>query len=68
MLLTDMAAGHSNPEVAAKLYISRRTVEDHLSKSYRKFGVRSRTELANWLHSHDQAAMPLDPLDPNPDP
>ena len=34
-------AGRSNPEVAAELFMSRRTVEDHLSKIYRKVGVRS---------------------------
>jgi DNA-binding CsgD family transcriptional regulator len=38
--------GHANDEVAAVLYISRRTVENHLSRIYRKFGVRTRAELA----------------------
>ena len=44
-------AGRSNPEVAAELFMSRRTVEDHLSKTYRKLGVRSRTELAHRISS-----------------
>jgi DNA-binding CsgD family transcriptional regulator len=44
-----VACGRSNPEVAAALSMSRRTVEDHLSKIYRKIGVRSRTELAHRL-------------------
>jgi DNA-binding CsgD family transcriptional regulator len=44
-------AGRSNPEVAAELFMSRRTVEDHLSKIYRKLGVRSRTELAHRVAS-----------------
>jgi DNA-binding CsgD family transcriptional regulator len=47
-----VAAGCTNPEVAAKLYISRRTVEDHLTKIYRKLNVRSRTELAHRLGAH----------------
>jgi DNA-binding NarL/FixJ family response regulator len=41
-----VAAGHTNREVAAALFLSPRTVEHHLRASYRKLGVRSRTELA----------------------
>jgi DNA-binding CsgD family transcriptional regulator len=41
-----VAAGRSNDEVAAALFLSRRTVETHLSHIYRKVGVRSRTQLA----------------------
>jgi DNA-binding CsgD family transcriptional regulator len=39
------AAGHSNKEIAGKLFISVHTVEAHLTHSYRKLGVRSRTDL-----------------------
>jgi len=41
-----VAAGLSNPEVATRLYISRRTVETHLSHVFRKLGVSNRTQLA----------------------
>ncbi|HWK26130.1 MAG TPA: LuxR family transcriptional regulator [Solirubrobacter sp.] len=41
-----VASGLTNREVAAKLYLSPRTVEHHLRHVYRKLGVRSRTELA----------------------
>ena len=51
-------AGRSNPEVAAELFMSRRTVEDHLSKIYRKLGVRSRTELAHRIASHTPVPLP----------
>lgn len=44
-----VAEGRTNPEVAAELFISRKTVERHLSQIYRKLGVRSRTELARVL-------------------
>jgi DNA-binding CsgD family transcriptional regulator len=41
-----VAAGRTNREVAAKLFITTGTVEVHLTRIYRKVGVRSRTELA----------------------
>jgi DNA-binding CsgD family transcriptional regulator len=37
--------------VAAELFISVKTVEGTLSRLYRKFGVRSRTELAHVMAS-----------------
>jgi DNA-binding NarL/FixJ family response regulator len=40
------AEGASNPEIAEQLYVSRRTVESHLTKIYAKLGVNSRTQLA----------------------
>jgi DNA-binding CsgD family transcriptional regulator len=43
------AAGMSNPEIAAAVFVSRKTVEANLSKIYRKLGVRSRVELARRL-------------------
>lgn len=39
------ASGHTNREIAAELYMGVSTVEAHLSRIYRKLGVRSRTEL-----------------------
>lgn len=41
-----VAAGATNREAAERLFVSDRTVEHHLRQSYRKLGVRSRTELA----------------------
>ena len=39
-------AGLRNTEIAARLFLSGKTVEANLSRIYRKLGVRSRTELA----------------------
>ena len=41
-----VSAGKSNREAAAELVVTVRTIETHLSRIYRKLGVRSRTELA----------------------
>jgi DNA-binding CsgD family transcriptional regulator len=45
------AAGRTNPEIAAELFMGQRTVEAHLYRAYRKLGVRSRTELCRMLLS-----------------
>jgi DNA-binding CsgD family transcriptional regulator len=44
-----VAEGLTNPEIGARLYISRRTVETHLSHVFRKVGLTSRTHLAAEL-------------------
>jgi DNA-binding CsgD family transcriptional regulator len=44
-----VAAGHTNPEISRKLHMSLRTVESHLSRVYREYGVRSRSQLTAAL-------------------
>ncbi|MCA1222112.1 helix-turn-helix transcriptional regulator [Streptomyces sp. 8L] len=57
-----VTGGASNREVAAKLFISVKTVEGNLSRVYRKIGVRSRTALARAmaLSAEATAAPPAD--------
>ncbi|HEY7272779.1 MAG TPA: helix-turn-helix transcriptional regulator, partial [Actinoplanes sp.] len=44
--------GLSNPEIAARLYVSRSTVKAHLAHIFAKVGVVNRTELATQAGTH----------------
>src|SRR6266545_3973893 len=44
-----VAEGKTNKEVAAELFVSLHTVEQALTRVYRKLGIRSRTQLARRL-------------------
>jgi DNA-binding CsgD family transcriptional regulator len=45
------AGGRSNREIAESLYVTRRTVETHLSHAYQKLDIESREELSAALES-----------------
>jgi DNA-binding CsgD family transcriptional regulator len=50
------ASGLTNREVAARLFISPKTVEANVARAYRKLGIHSRAELgARLADGHDQA-------------
>ena len=44
-----IAAGATNRDAAAELFVSVRTIETHVASIYRKLGVRTRAELARRL-------------------
>ncbi|MFI2345465.1 AAA family ATPase [Streptomyces sp. NPDC019443] len=49
------ARGHSNRQIAGKLFVTVSTVEQHLTRVYRKLGIKRRSDLAFALY--DGAAV-----------
>jgi DNA-binding CsgD family transcriptional regulator len=44
--IADLAAqGHTNREIAQSLFLTVKTVENHLTSAYRKLDIHTRTEL-----------------------
>jgi len=56
-----VAEGASNNEVAAVLYLTPKTVEYHLTRVYRKLGLRSRAEFVRQFARSDESG-PLERL------
>ncbi|MFB7248954.1 hypothetical protein CW362_42405 [Streptomyces populi] len=50
---TLVARGYTNRQVARHLYITNSTVEQHMTRVYRKLNITRRTDLPTWLtHPH----------------
>ena len=52
------AAGYSNKEIAAQVFLSIKTIEMNLSSVYRKLGIRSRTQLHSRLDTDKSREIP----------
>jgi non-specific serine/threonine protein kinase len=69
-----VADGLSNPDIAARLFISVRTAQGHVENILRKLGFNSRTRIAAWVterrltqQAHTAGALPTGkPSDPAP--
>jgi DNA-binding NarL/FixJ family response regulator len=51
-ILRLVAAGRSNGQVGAQLWVTEQTVKFHLSNVYRKLGVANRTQASRHAHLH----------------
>jgi DNA-binding NarL/FixJ family response regulator len=49
-ILQLIAQGASNREIAQQLYISEKTVKNHITSLLSRLGLRDRTQAAVWLH------------------
>jgi DNA-binding NarL/FixJ family response regulator len=55
-VLALLAEGLSNKAIAARLYLSVRTVEGHLANLYSRLGIHSRTEAMRFAIQHNLAS------------
>jgi DNA-binding NarL/FixJ family response regulator len=55
-----VARGMSNRQIASELFLSERTVENHVSKILRKLALASRTQIAAWATEQKLIAQNLD--------
>jgi DNA-binding CsgD family transcriptional regulator len=58
---SEAVRGATNADIAQRLFVTKKTVEAHLSSIYRKLGVTSRAELiaGSTADSDDRRACPL---------
>jgi ATP/maltotriose-dependent transcriptional regulator MalT len=47
VVLKELAAGHSNKQIARRLEVSPNTVKTHLARLYEKLGAQRRTDAVN---------------------
>ena len=58
-ILTLVAEGVSNAQVARTLWVTEQTIKFHLSNIYRKLGVANRTEASRWAQLNGLLTSPV---------
>jgi DNA-binding NarL/FixJ family response regulator len=60
-VLALIAAGYSNDQIAADLYLSINTVKTNVRRTYSRLGVRTRAQAVAWAIEHGYATAPSAP-------
>ena len=58
-IILSLLEGCTNQEIAAALGICQKTVEEHLTRIYRKIGVQTRTQAVLWWTSQSKGIPSL---------
>ena len=56
-VLVELCHGHTNKQIATRLFLSEQTVKFHLRNIYRKLEIKNRTEALRYAYEHDLAAI-----------
>jgi DNA-binding CsgD family transcriptional regulator len=54
-VLTLVAEGLSNQEIAERLFVTSNTLKSYIRSAYRKVGVRTRAQAVRWMYEHAPA-------------
>jgi DNA-binding NarL/FixJ family response regulator len=56
-VLSLLASGLSNAEIAQRLYLSHATVKTHINRIFAKTGVRDRAQAVRYAYQHGLTAL-----------
>ena len=54
-MLTLLASGLSNAEIASRLFLSNATVKTHINRIFAKTGARDRAQAVRYAYQHGMA-------------